>query len=279
MDFLTFAGRLCGGFLMVAGVLALSAVTRVAGEAPLGERPVDTDPANFVEGPFTLVAGRSQIEWGALAYSRNRVGNFREEHQTVSALVLRTALSNHLELQVFHDGHGVGKRSDQATGDRESAGGLGDTTLQLKRNFLGNDRGAYALGATAFAVLNTGDPDMSAGRTIVGGSVVFAATVAEGRAGSLSAHSQLRYEHMGSADILEVGQSLIGARNLDEKNSLAVEVCAHRSNEAGAKWAVLSSLTFTHAFIEHLALDLAVTAGLNRDADDYGGFIILTRWF
>lgn len=264
--------------LLILGLPALAIPAGAVEETPSG-RAVDTDPANFVEGPFTLEVGRSQIEWGVFAYGRDRLDGFSVESRTLSAIVLRTAFSPSLELQVFHGGHGSTRVKDLATGASESIDGLGDTTLQLKKNFFGNDQGRFALGGTVFAILNTGAEDIGAGRTIVGGSLVFAANLFESEMGSLTAHSQIRNCQGASIHHFEFSQSIVFGRDLDDRNSVAAEINAYRSTEAGAKTSLLSSVTFTHAFTDVFTLDVAVTAGLNREAEDAGAFLILTRWF
>lgn len=271
--------RVGGLGLCLVSIITLVTLGMGAEPAPAAGRAVDTDPANFVEGPFTLEAGRSQIEWGAVAYGRDRFDNYRVANHAVSAMIYRAALTPAAEFQLFHDGYSFTQTEDRATGTRESVEGLGDVTLQLKQNILGNDRGRFALGATLFTVLNTGHRDIGAGETVVGGSVVAATNLLEGESSGFSAHTQLKYYHSNSASYYEFSHSFIYSKDIDEQNSVALEANAYRCNLDDEEWSLLSSVTFTHAFNESLALDIAATAGLNRTAEDFGGFLILTRWF
>jgi hypothetical protein len=268
-------------WLILCLAVAISAVTPAAGEeqAPAAGRAVDTDPANFVEGPFTLESGRSQIEWGAVAYGRDRFDNIRVANQSASAIIFRTALTSAAEFQLFHDGYNLSRTEDRTTGNRESSEGLGDVTLQLKQNIFGNDRGRIALGATMFAVLNTGHQDVGAGETVLGGSVVVATSLFEGETSAFSAHTQLKYFGSTSASYYEFSHSFIYSKTLDERNSVALETNAYRCTQDEEKWSLLSSMTLTHAFTDLLTLDVAATVGLNREAEDIGGFVVLTRWF
>lgn len=241
-------------------------------------RAIDTDPANFVEGPYTLEEGGYQIEWGAYAYGQDRTEGFFVESQSVSALVLRAALSANTEIQLFHDGWMSERTEELSTDSTESISGLGDMALQLKHNFFGNDEGVFALGATLFTVFDMGHQDITVGENVIGGSLVFAATLYEGNAGIIQAHSQLKYYHGKTIEFFDFSQSFTWGVDIDDRNSVALEANAYNTDEDGSEWTYLSSLTYTHAFNDTLTLDAAVTAGLGREAEDVGCFFILTRW-
>ncbi len=264
---------------LILGILPFVAATGEALGSPESGRPVDTDPANFVEGPFTLEKERSQIECGVFSYGRDRIEHISSDNRTIFGLVLRTALTADLELQVFHSGHSSIREKNRTTGAIESADGLGDTTLQLKRNFVGNDQGRFAIGGSIFSMIGTGHDGIGAGRTASGGSLLVAVNLFECDRTRFTANSQIRYSQVDLMRSFEFRHSFVFGWEIDGKNSISAEINGCLSTADHTKLKAHSSVMFTHAFSESLTVDIAATVGLNHQADHIGAFLILSRWF
>lgn len=260
-----------GGGVMVSNVSADS------------HREVDTDPCNFVEGPYTLERGRAQMELDLFSFARHHftADGDRQQTDTVvwSALKFRAALSADCELQVVHDGYVRALARDYTTGDRTAVAGLGDTTLRLKENLCGNDHGHFALAVAAFATLPTGRREISAGQGEQGATLAFAANLAAGASDCLDCGTQLVWHHADTGSFGEAGQSLLYTHTFSEKQSVSVELNVSRTTGPGTAWLGNSSLCWSYTASKRLVLNAGLNVGLSRATDDYAPFVRLIRWF
>jgi hypothetical protein len=117
-------------------------------------RDLTTDRPDTTESPFTVDAGRIQIETNIYGFSRSRpeIDGTRTDTHELGTTNVRFGLTNSVELNVVWQPYGIVKtrQSDPVAKFRNS--GIGGLDLRGKWNLWGNDT-FEAPGATALALL------------------------------------------------------------------------------------------------------------------------------
>jgi hypothetical protein len=159
------AGRLCAAPKAEKSGYSLSHPTP---DALL--RELCTDRPDATEGPFTVDAGRVQLEMDFASVTASRLDGNRERSWEVAPFNLRLGLLPNLEVGLFVSPH-VWQAETPRGGTRTVRSGVGDTGLRAKVNFWGNDGGGSAGGIIADLMLPTAAAGLGADR--VGGAVIF----------------------------------------------------------------------------------------------------------
>ena len=175
-------------------------------------RPLAADRPGVTESPITVDAGHFQFETdlGRLITSQPGVSP-RQRTVRANAFVLKMGLDNRTDAQLFLDAYEWDRTYATDTSANQRNSGLGDLTLRVKRNLLGNDgRGPLAVGLIGFVRLPTG------GRQGAGGAeygLLLPATYALSDSWNLSAQlpARLRFDRDAAQHYLETAPSL----NLD----------------------------------------------------------------
>ena len=146
-------------------------------------RPFSSDRPSKTDSPYTVDAGRLQLEadFSNFTYDRyNALGtNTRVETLLVAPTFLRLGLFLNTEIQVFiptyeqvrTDTRTPAATSARAQRDVTTADGYGDTLVRLKFNLVGNDGGKFTLAVIPLIKLPTASDDLGNGR--VEGAVNF----------------------------------------------------------------------------------------------------------
>ncbi|EDM38903.1 hypothetical protein PBAL39_22560 [Pedobacter sp. BAL39] len=108
-------------------------------------RDMETDRPDVTESPFTVDAGHFQYETDFVRVTRER----SEQSQTNTLLInqanLKIGLTGSTAIQIGLQSFGRQKELDLASGERKVSSGIGDVTLRIKQNLVGNDDGNFAL--------------------------------------------------------------------------------------------------------------------------------------
>jgi len=124
-------------------------VGEAAGATPAAVlRELTTDRPDATESPYTVDAGRVQLELDAASHTRDRRGGVRTTEWAVAPFNLRYGLTPRTELAFIVTPY-VEVATRERNGTRTTARGFGPTILRAKVNFLGNDGGETALGMIA----------------------------------------------------------------------------------------------------------------------------------
>jgi hypothetical protein len=113
-----------------------------------GERELTTDRPDATESPFTVPAGKFQIELDAASYTYDSRDGGRTTLWTVAPLNLRYGLTSRVEV-ALRIVPWLRLTDEPAGGGKTTAEGFGDATVRTKFNFWGNDDGSTALGLIA----------------------------------------------------------------------------------------------------------------------------------
>lgn len=122
--------------------------------ADAAERPMITDRPDTTESPYTVPAGRFQIEASFLDYSKDRSAAQGRRYQRVfGQMNIKRGLAQDTDLQLAFNTHSFAGQVEG--GDRSYSEGFGDVTLRLKRNIWGNDAGKTAFGLMPYVTFPT----------------------------------------------------------------------------------------------------------------------------
>jgi hypothetical protein len=109
-------------------------------------RAYNTDRPSKTDSPFTIDAGVFQIETDVLNWTLDYDKGIRVRTWIVGNSNFKLGLTNWMDLQVFPQFHVNTRTSGPAYGKPREQDGLGDTTVRLKINLIGNDGGKLIIG-------------------------------------------------------------------------------------------------------------------------------------
>lgn len=153
-------------FLLLFLHLSLFAV-KVAGQSKQGGyslfkpvpkeqmREMATDRPDKTETPFTVDAGHYQIETSLFSYSKQHSEESKTSTYTLNAFEFNLGLTNSTALQFMMDTYVVEDEKTFVAPIKNRHQGIGDLTIRLKQNFLGNNTGNFAIALLPYLKLPT----------------------------------------------------------------------------------------------------------------------------
>ena len=122
-------------------------------------RDMSTDRPDATESPFTVDAGRWQIETDLLAHSRDHDKTDGNDAITTAwaftQVNVKIGLTHRIDLQAIVEPYTYIQTDDRAANTSDSLDGFGDITARLKINLWGNDAGTTAAALMPFVKLPT----------------------------------------------------------------------------------------------------------------------------
>ncbi|MGE0743799.1 MAG: transporter [Rhodospirillales bacterium] len=283
---------------LVAGVAALLATATAAlaeekDRYSLFERTPDrllrdmtTDRPDTTESPFTIDAGRIQVETSLFGYARSRrdaEGAVTETFEFATTN-LRIGLTHNAELGVVWQPWGIVRTrgGDPAAATRQS--GIGGLDIRGKLNLWGNDDfeepGATAFGLLPFVTVPTDrgngiGPDAVEGGLLLPLAIVLPADFGLGlNAGAVrtKAGESSRYhmEYLLSASLAYAWSEALGTY---------YEVAARLNVDSPDGDAVVLATGLTYKLGDNLQLDMGVNVGVTAGSDRVNPFVGVSRRF
>jgi len=240
-------------------------------------RDLATDRPDKTESPYTVDAGRFQIEMDLVAYTRDKADGITTRTLDVVPFNFKVGLTDRADLQIGYDT--FSRVRTKAAGLDERDRGSGDVAVRLKHNIWGNDGGATALAVMPFVKLPAGTrSDLN--DDVEGGVIVpFAIDLGGGfNLGLMTEVDILRRENGGGYAPAFVNSAALGF-GLTERIGLFAEVFVERSAEGGARNVVTLGGGVTYTATENLQLDTAVNFGATEAADDLNILVGLSQRF
>ncbi len=279
-------------FLLAALGLAVgSAVPAAAQDAPsysLSDptprgalRDMSTDRPDKTESPYTVDAGRVQVELDFVTWMRDDDdrARLRTERINVAPINVKLGLSRSADIQVIFDSYLRETVADRATGAMTRAEGVGDVTVRLKRNLWGNDGGRTAFGVMPFVKLPTNTNGLGNNAVEFGIIAPLAIAVAPGvGVGLMTEFDFLRSSNGNGLSPSFVNSATLGF-DLSERMGLYAEIFTEKRGEANSDWIVTFDAGLTFALTDDVQIDTGVNLGLTRAADDVSLFVGLSRRF
>jgi hypothetical protein len=236
-------------------------------------RELSTDRPDATEGPFTVDAGRTQLEMDLVNHTSNRLDGVRTKEWGAAAFNLRFGILNDLELGLFVSPY-IRSTEEPRGGPRETRAGFGDVTVRTKLNFWGNDGGASALGLIADLKLPTAARGL--GNESVEGALLLPVSFELGHGWGLGAMTgaDIRRRATGSGRQGVWINSVTTGHDITETVAGYFEVTSETG--AGAQVSTFDA-GLTLKLNAHTQLDAGVQLGLSRNADDLVVFVGLAR--
>jgi hypothetical protein len=279
----TFLGLLAGALAAGAAGAATPAVAPLPNKSvytffnPTPDallREMATDRPDATESPFTVDAGRVQLEMDFANYGRNRLDGVKTTEWEVAPFNLRLGLTQNFEAGIFVTPF----RREVETPRVGPAGrnsGFGDVTLRTKVNFLGNDGGSLAWGLMTDLKLPTAGGGLSNGKVEGALTLPVAFELGGGWGGGAMTYVELRYTGAGSYRPVW-GNTVTVGRDLTEKIGAFVELT---SESGDGPHVATFNCGLTFALARDVQLDGGVNLGITRSAPDAQVFLGLSRRF
>jgi hypothetical protein len=259
--------------LAAAATVALAWGGRLPAAGPGAGRELTSDRPDATESPFTLEAGRLQLELDAVSVTRDRRDGGRTTEWVVAPFNLRYGLSADVEAGVFFVPH-VRLTEQARNGSKTTVRGNGDTTLRAKWNLAGNDGGAVAYGVMADVKLPTAAAGL--GNDQVEGTLIL--PVAFGLAGGCEGAAMTGVEWAQT----DRGRRAIWVNTVTVGRELAPDLGGFLElTSAAGDGAHVATFNagLTRQLGPELRLDAGFNLGLSRAAPDLTVFAGLVRRF
>lgn len=236
-------------------------------------RDMSTDRPDATESPYTVDAGRFQLELDFLAYTYDKEHGTTSRSFDVMPFNLKIGLTHRTDLQLVYDAYGHIRTSGGGAGEINA--GFGDFTIRVKHNIWGNDGGPTALGVMPFVKIPA---NLIGGlnNDVEGGIIVpMAFSLAEGVDLGLQTELDFVSVEVGH-DISFINSAALGFA-LTDKWGMFVEGFFEHGLEDGAETIVTLNGGVTYAVNANLQLDAGANVGVTDAADDLKVFVGLSR--
>ena len=235
-------------------------------------RDLSTDRPDITESPYTVDAGRFQLELEVASYSEDESSAGHAKHVGILGVNAKVGLLPSLDLQL---GAGIARRDfagDSPGLDNETSG-MTDLAVRLKWNLWGNDRGATALALMPFVTLPTGSDDLTSDAVEGGLIAPFGISLPAEFNMGLMAEADWIKDADGSGHHLEWLTTATLGRGLMGSLGAFVELAAGFRPQQEGDWVGTADAGLTYGPTPNVQLDAGVLLGLSEDAD--GGTFFL----
>jgi len=240
-------------------------------------RDMSTDRPDKTESPYTVDAGRFQIETDLIAYTRDSESGLTTHAFDVMPFNLKVGLTSDTDLQLVYGAWSHVRTSGGGLTERES--GFGDLVVRLKHNIWGNDGGKTAFAVMPFVKVPTNN--VASLNNDVEGGIIVPLAIDLGRGMGLGLMTEvdiLRTEDGRSYEPTFINSATVSFE-LTDRLGLYTEVFVERSAESGAETIVTFDTGLTYAVTENLQLDAGANIGVTDAADDLNVFVGMSQRF
>lgn len=264
----------------MTGRIALLAVALIASApAAAQERELSTDRPDKTESPYTVPAGRIQIELDFATFTHDEEAGVRARTVDIAPFNLKFGVAPDTDVQIVVDSYFRETVEDRVFGARAVRDGFGDVTVRLKHNLWGNEGGKTAFALMPFVKLPTNSGGV--GNARVEGGVIAPLAVDLGAGLGLGLMTEMdivRKSDDGSYTASFINSATL-AFDLSERLGLYTEIFTEQSAERGARFVATFDTGMTYAFGENTQFDLGANIGVSDAADDLALFLGLSRRF
>lgn len=259
--------------LLLAALSAPGDAGAVGVTSPAALRELTTDRPDATESPYTIDAGRVQIEVDAASHTRDRRDGVRTTEWVVAPFNLRYGLTPRTELAFIVTPYlEVGTR--ERNGPRTALRGFGPTVFRTKLNFFGNDGGGTALGLIADVKVPTAADGLDNDK--VEGALTFPVAYGLGWGWDGAAMTSVEFVHT------DAGRRAVWVNTITFARELAPELGGFLefTSAAGDGTHVATfNAGLTRRLGPRVQLDCGVNVGLSRAAPDLTVFAGVARKF
>ena len=108
-------------------------------------REMETDRPDVTESPYTVDAGHFQYETDIVKLKKERSDLQHSQTILINQANIKIGITNSTAIQIGFQSYGIQKEKDLSTGSSITAKGMGDVSLRIKQNIIGNNNGNFAL--------------------------------------------------------------------------------------------------------------------------------------
>ncbi|MDZ4723553.1 MAG: transporter [candidate division Zixibacteria bacterium] len=240
-------------------------------------RDLSTDRPDKTESPYTVDAGRMQLEVDLLSYSHDRPSEGADQTRVTSIglgiMNLKLGLRHNLDIQLILQTYQRQSVKTPSLGVNEQLSGFGDIVIRVKRNLWGNDGGRVAFGVMPFISLPTSGSERGSGN--VEGGVIFPLAVGLSDKWGMGLMAETDLVRNGADDGYDL--TLITSATISHSLSDALGAYAELFNKSNADVATprvtTGDLGLTYGVSGNLQLDGGVNIGLTKSAENINPFL------
>ncbi len=237
-------------------------------------RDMNTDRPDKTESPYTVDAGRFQIETDLVTYTYNSDAGVTTRAVDILPFNFKIGLTHDTDVQIVYGAFSSTRTSGNGATDTDS--GFGDVTIRLKHNLWGNDGGTTALGIMPVIKIPT-NTLAGLNNDVEGGVIVpLAVDLGQGVGLGLMTEIDILKNSTGGYDPTFVNSATLSFE-ITKQLGLYVEAFVERSTESGAETVVTIDSGVTFAVTDNLQLDAGANIGVTDAADDLNVFVGLSR--
>lgn len=249
-------------------------------------RDMTTDRPDATESPFTVDAGRIQVETNLFGFARSRPdldGAVSDSYELMTTNV-RVGLTDRTEVNIVWQPYGIVRtRQEDVAGTRRQSG-VGGLDLRAKINIWGNDtfdKQGTALALLPYISLPTDRHNGISPEHVEGGLIVPLAIKLSDKLGlGVNAGASWVRGEAGAGYHAEYLASAALAVEWTDKLGTYYEVAARFNvDDPRSSEAVILGTGVTYAIAENVQLDAGVNVGVTSAADRINPFIGLSRRF
>lgn len=245
------------------------AVAAVAGDVTFmsaTDRPLNVDRPSKTDGPFSLDAGRLQIETEFLTLTRNDEAGVATNSVSAGTAYFRYGMTSNLEFQLGIQSYSRVRVSEAGLTNRTS--GFGNTVVRAKYNLWGNDGGATCFTLLPFIKVPTCRSGLGNSSYEPGLSLPFAWNLpADWQLGLMAKGSSLR-SATGRGHYASYEFSALASHGIVGPLSGYAELWTSRSTEPHSTRPSTFGLGTALTLSRTSQLDMSVNIALNHPADD-----------
>lgn len=241
-------------------------------------RPMTTERPSRTDSPYSIDAGQIQIEANIYGFARNddchnNSCTETKRHTIGGSTNFRIGLTNNTDIQFITDLYQhqtINDRSDSSTIRQQ---GLGDTTIRLKINVIGNNPSdTFSLAVLPYVTLPTHQDDL--GNNEVEGGLGLPFNIAFANNWNIGGMTQFNFisEIDGSGYDIAYANSVIVGKGLTDKLSAYGEYYTYKADQSGAEWENTLGFGSIYQLSKKISVDANLQFGTTNTADDVNLF-------
>ena len=242
-------------------------------------RELSPDRPDKTESPYTVDAGRFQLEMDFANYTHDKSDGTTTKAWNVAPVNFKIGLLNNVDFQFVFDNYLHVRTDNRVAGTVTTQSGVGDFTTRLKINLWGDDGGQTAFALLPYLKFPTSTDQL--GNNAVEGGIIFPLAVklpGDFDLGLETAVSCLRDEsgvnyHEDFINSITLDHAIIG------KLSGYLEFFSDIGTEHHAGWVGTIDAGLEFLVAKNVQLDCDCNFGITRAADDYNPFAGITVRF
>lgn len=122
-------------------------------------REMETDRPDVTESPYTVDAGHFQYETDLTRLIKEKSDLLKTNTLLVNQANLKIGITGNTAIQIGWQSYGWQKEKELNTDSVIKTNGIGDVTLRIKQNIMGNDNGNFALAILPYVKFPTSKYD------------------------------------------------------------------------------------------------------------------------